>query len=236
VATPGTAVFIYDHVSVRYRDFWGVTKRADLLDSLNISDFNAQYKLAQPAQSNRFSFRPLSLTAQYLTWPKIVDLCEKTPISSLQEMRRGALIDIDRDALEKRMRMYYDPTVDWAELKALNTGLTQDAGGFKAKAARTKLQAAEKFNPDQVARYALYPFDLRWCYYTLVSPLWNRPRPLLKAQCWPGNTFFVVRMMAERPGEGVPLSVTSALPDYHLLRPNAVAIPVRLCSTDAANS
>ena len=32
-------------------------------------------------------------------------------------------------------------------------------------------------------------------------------------------------MTAERPDEGVPASVTTALPDYHLLRPNIVAIP-----------
>jgi hypothetical protein len=37
-----------------------------------------------------------------------------------------------------------------------------------------------------------------------------------------------MRMMAERPGEWVPLTFTSALPDYHLLRPNAVAMPLRV--------
>ncbi len=40
-----------------------------------------------------------------------------------------------------------------------------------------------------------------------------------------GNHFFVVRMTAERPDEGIAAAVTTALPDYHLLRPNVVAIP-----------
>jgi hypothetical protein len=35
-------------------------------------------------------------------------------------------------------------------------------------------------------------------------------------------------MFAERPHEQNVITVTSALPDYHLLRPNAVAIPLRI--------
>jgi Type ISP C-terminal specificity domain/N-6 DNA Methylase len=220
---------------VRSRNFWGVTKRTDLLESLKAGDFDAQYTLAQPSRSNRFSFHPLTLSAQYMAWPSIIELCAETPISGLAEKWKGALVDIDREALEKRLQMYYDRKVEWAELKALDTGLTEDAGGFNAKAARPKVQAAEKFNPDRIIRYALYPFDLRWCYYTPVASLWNRPRPLLRAQYWPGNRFLVVRMMAERPHEGVPVIVSSALPDHHLLRPNVVAIPVRLRSRDASH-
>jgi hypothetical protein len=77
-------------------------------------------------------------------------------------------------------------------------------------------------------RYALYPFDLRWCYYSQIQSLWNRSRPTLVAQKWPGNKFIITRMMAERPKENIALTITPELPDYHLLRPNAVAIPIYL--------
>jgi type ISP restriction-modification system protein len=117
----------------------------------------------------------------------------------------------------------------------LNTGLTQDAGRFNPKSARAKVLAVEAYTPTQLRRYALYPFDTRWCYYSAVRPLWNEPRPLLFPQHWPGNRFIVVRMMAERPHEGVPMIVSSALPDHHLLRPNVVAIPVRLRSRNASH-
>jgi hypothetical protein len=43
-------------------------------------------------------------------------------------------------------------------------------------------------------------------------------------------------MNAERPNENAPALVTRALPDYHLLRPNVVAIPVRLHGTSGAAS
>jgi hypothetical protein len=38
----------------------------------------------------------------------------------------------------------------------------------------------------------------------------------------------IARMNAERPNENAPALVTRALPDYHLLRPNVVAIPMQL--------
>jgi hypothetical protein len=43
-------------------------------------------------------------------------------------------------------------------------------------------------------------------------------------------------MTAERPQEGVPAFVTEALPDYHLLRPNVVAIPFQNHPTPIADS
>jgi len=223
-ATTGTA-------PVHFRQFWGAAKRADLLESLKTPDVNANYELANPGPANRYSFRPSFVTASYLTWPAPVDLCAEAPISGLQEMRRGALMDIDRGALGERMRMYCDPRVDWPTLKGLNIGLTKDGGRYDAKACRSKVLANEKFNTEQIHRYALYPFDNRWCYHSNVRPLWNEPRPALAAQSWPGNRFFVTRMFAERPHEQVPMIVTPALPDYHLLRPNTVAIPVGLRPT-----
>jgi hypothetical protein len=40
--------------------------------------------------------------------------------------------------------------------------------------------------------------------------------------------FLITRMMAERPHEQNAITITSVLPDYHLLRPNAIAIPIRI--------
>lgn len=222
--------------SVRFRHFWGVTKRADLLESIKAKDFDAQYESANPDNSNRLSFRTSDVASQYLGWSKLVDLCAEAPISGLQEMRKGALMAIDRKVLEERMQTYYDHSVDWDTLKTLRSGLTENGGSFDAKAARAKVQDYEKFDLERVTRYALYPFDLRWCYYSTVSPLWNRPRPALVSQQWTGNSFIVTRMMAERPNEQITITITSALPDYHLLRPNAVAIPIRICPIPSKKS
>ena len=150
------------------------------------------------------------------------------------EKRGGALIDIDRAALEKRMRDYYDPKVSWDELRTLKTGLTEDAARFNAKKARDKVTDAEDFEPGHLLRYALRPFDTRWCYYSSERPLWNEPRPTLWRQCWKGNSFLLTRMNCPRSPEGAPMSFTGCLCDDHYLTPDAVAIPLRLRAAPAA--
>ncbi|HKS28372.1 MAG TPA: type ISP restriction/modification enzyme [Pyrinomonadaceae bacterium] len=216
--------------TVNYREFWGVRKREELLES--IDGAKEQYIQAEPDKSNRFSFRVIGVASHYLEWPKVVELCGELPISGLQEMRKGALMSINRTDLEKRVQMYYDAEVSWDALKALKTGLTEDGGRFDAKTTREKVRTKESFDDNRLLRYALYPFDVRWCYYSSIRPLWNEPRPALTAQDWNGNGFYVTRMMAERPNEQNTMMFTTALPDYHLLRPNAVAIPIRIKTTN----
>jgi hypothetical protein len=144
------------------------------------------------------------------------------------EKRGGALVDIDQAALESRMQKYYDATVDWEALKKLATGLTRDAARFDAKKARKKVTSMEDFRPSNLRRYALRPFDTRWCYYSPERPLWNEPRPTLWQQCWKGNSFLLTRMSCSQDPEGAPLFFTKEICDDHFLMPDAVAIPIWL--------
>ncbi len=59
---------------VRFRHFWGATKRTDLLATLPRKCFDAAYTQAKPAAENRYSFRPSRVEAHYLQWPRVVDL------------------------------------------------------------------------------------------------------------------------------------------------------------------
>lgn len=214
--------------TVVYRDFWGVTKRMDLLESLNAEPFGADYRMVNPTAENRFSFRPVTTSVAYQSWPLVTEFASEELISGLQEMRRGGLLDIDREKLEVRIRTYFDASIGWEELKKHPNGLTQDAGGFVARKAREKALALEKFDEARIRRYSLYPFDDRWAYYTTAPTLWNRPRPNLVRHQRKDNLYFVTRMAAERPDEKVPITVSTHLPDYHLLRPNVVAIPIKI--------
>jgi len=205
-----------------------VERRAQLVASLAAPDFEGHYQRATPDRSNRFSFRPSVVAAHYLEWPTLTEMCAVPPSNGLMEKRKGALMDIDRSALERRMRMYYDPEAEWKALEALGTGLTEDAAGFKAAEVRRKVQAAEQFDSANLRRYALRPFDAQWCYYSDVSPLWNRSRPALWAQCWPGNAFLLTRFRCAKHPEGVPFYFTPCVSDDHLLTPDAVAIPLQV--------
>jgi hypothetical protein len=161
--------------AVRFRQFWGVTKRADLTQTFEVSETSKvsapRYELVRPDPANRYSFRPSEVAAHYLAWPKLVDFCGETPVSGLQEMRKGALMAFERAVLEKRMRVYYDPKIDWNIFRTMGAGLTENGGRFDAEMCRSKVLKAENFDPDRLMRYALYPFDLRWCYHSSVRPL-----------------------------------------------------------------
>jgi hypothetical protein len=126
------------------------------------------------------------------------------------------------------MRDYFDRDLPWDEYRQRQTALTEKAARFSAAAARAKAIAAEKFDAERLRRYTLRPFDLRWCYYTPVRPVWNEPRPALWAQCWPGNTFFMVRPAAVASPEGVPVCFASTLGDNDALRGHAYYVPLRL--------
>ena len=215
---------------VRFRRFWGVSKRLDLLASLTEPDRASHYDRAQPSRENRFSFRPTAARSAYQSWPTLPELAGATPISGLQEMRRGALMGIDCASLAERVGGYLDRSRPWTTISGTIGGLAVPAGMFEPEAARSRIIDREAFDAKRLRRYALYPFDHRWCYWSDVPGLWNRARPELVAQGWPGNAFLITRMNAERPHENVPVTFTRALPDYHLLRPNVIAIPVRLHS------
>jgi len=213
--------------SVLFRHFWGSSKRADLLLSLSNQDFVSQYEASNPGPSNRLSFRPSDVSGHFMEWPKLPEISGHAPINGLMEKRSGALISIDKDVLERRMQMYFDPAVDWATLKTLGTGLTEEAAGFNPQKVRDKVCSLEKYDPSRILRYSLRPFETRWCYYSDVSSLWNRNRPTLWAQCWEKNNFIVSRPAAVASPEGAPFFFTSLLGDNDSLRGHAYYIPIR---------
>jgi hypothetical protein len=203
-------------------------KRDAILASLKIADFDSGYELASPTPRNRYSFKPQAISEAFLTWPRVVDLCSHAPIPGLQEMRRGSSMASERKILEGNMSKYLDPKSTWEQLSVSRIGPTRDAGRFNAQESRERILKREKYEPNRILKYSLYPFDIRWAYWSSVRPLWNEPRPGLALQLFPGNKFFVTRVAAERPDEGVPATMSAALPDYHLLRPNVVAIPITI--------
>ena len=217
-----------------FRQFWGANKRAEMLDSLMVKKFAQQYERVAPNSSNRFSFCPSAVARQYYRWPRVTEFCAEPPSNGLMEKRGGALMALDRSALEMRMRQYFDPNVSLEHLRAIGSPLAQDAARFDAKKARAKVLAAEGYQPDRLRRYALRPFDVRWCYYTAERPLWNEPRPRLWAQCWMGNSFLMSRPAGVASPEGVPFCYTALLGDNDFLRGHAYYFPLRLRGTSTA--
>jgi hypothetical protein len=205
-----------------------VERRGQLLESLKDSDFESHYQPARPDESNRFCFQPLSVSIAYLSWPGIDELASFRPTLGILENRKDALIDIDRNKLEERIKLYFDPIFEWDELKKLGTGLTEDFARFDAKKTRTKVLSQETFNTHSLHRVFVRPMDLRFCYYTSVRPLWNEPRPSYFHQCWQGNASLVSRRKGVASPEGVPFFFTPSIGLQHALHTDAYYFPLRL--------
>jgi hypothetical protein len=214
--------------TVRFRQLWGANKRQELLSSLQSQNFNGQYDISKPIVETRFSFRPSNISDHYLEWAKLTDICAVAPSNGLMEKRGGALIDIDRNALEERMRAYFDYKLSWEDYKGLNYGLVKPQASFDPKLTRSKVLVSGQFNLERIVRYALRPFETRWCYYTSESSIWNRSRPSLWNQCWEGNSFLMTRPAGVASPEGCPLFFTRLLGDNDFLRGHAYYFPLRL--------
>lgn len=217
---------------VKFRNFWGVTKRADLVSSLEAPNFDALYGSAAPTKENSLSFKPQqNASTEYVAWPRLTDLCGHAPIYGLNENRRGAMISIDRDSLIERMRGYLDSNVSNHEAEILVPALMRKAARFDPLKCRMLALAHHVFDEANVRRFAANPFDVVWCYWSPLRPMWNEPRPDLVAQHWPGNSFLHVRRFGRRPDERIPIYFGTALPDLHLMDPDVVSIPLQWRST-----
>ncbi|MGB4440947.1 MAG: type ISP restriction/modification enzyme [Coriobacteriia bacterium] len=219
--------------SVHYREFWGAAKREELAGAAKADDA-APYTAVRPTHPTRYSLRPRHISDDYLAWPSLTDLCAVPPPNGLMEKRGGALFDIDREPLVERMRMYFDPAVEWAELEGLGTGLTRDAAAFDAKKVRGKAASLERFSDDRVLRYAVRPFEDRWAYYSPVPGLWNRSRPSLYASLAADNAYVASRPAGVAHPEGVPVMFTAALGDNDALRGHAYYFPLMQPSSNSS--
>jgi hypothetical protein len=208
---------------VMYRDIWGDRKREHLLETVKIKNFGSEYRPVTPVSENRFILKPSSIESDYASWPRLPELAGSDLIAGLQEMRRETLIGHDRDELIEKMQLYYDESVTLAELLTLGAGPAENMAEFDAAKAREKLLKAEPFSRENLRRYHQRPFDKAWCYLTHLRPIWNRSRPELAALVSRDNPCVVSRAFRERPLEGPHMLITTALPDYHLLRPNCSA-------------
>jgi len=214
--------------AVRFKHFWGKEKREELETSLRVKRIDASYKLAEPSIENRYSFLPEEVAEHYEEWPNLIEFCALSPSNGLMEKRGGSLIDIDRESLANRMSDYFNQNISWQEYQLLHTALCEEAAGFTPPKAREKALKAGSFQSDQVQRYALRPFETRWCYYTAIHPLWNRARPPLKAQNWTGNSYLITRPAGVAKPEGFPISFTRCLGDNDYQRGHAYYFPLQL--------
>lgn len=226
---------------IRYRNFWGVTKREDLLKSLETSDIDQDYQLVSPSKQNRYSFRASQVTESYLKWPSITDLCKVNPYNGPVERRGNALIKMEADrATINAIKDYLNAEISDDQMGVISPQFMKSSGEFKAEEARHNIiKRRVNFRPDRVVRYPFKPMDVRFAYLDPdIQPLFSRPSPkLINLSEIPNNSFFITRDTADKRPEGPPFYYSPFICDYDFVSGHARHIPVWIVpNPQAANN
>ncbi len=213
-------------------DARAIERRMRLLSSLEDPGFSSHYTVAGPSSKNRFSFAPSTIDASYLAWPTLVELAKLQPFAGMGEDRKKSLISIDREQLVRRMRIYCDSSADWDQVRDVVPDLCNDLPGFPARKTRDAVLRRESFDEARILRFSMRPFDIQWCYYSTISPLWRRARPDYWNSYEPGTSCLVTRFKGSNADAGSPVAFSRVLCDYHMVPPNASVIPLALRRSD----
>src|SRR5262249_44183547 len=159
---------------------------------------------------------PAQVEADYTSWPLLPDLFP-TFSPGVKTSRDLDLVDIDKEALEQRMKMYFDHSLSDETIRQIVPPLLSSSAEYDGTATRkTLLQIG--MDSGYVVRYAYQPFDTRYLYWHPKTKLLDRKREDLFAAFRAENMFLTSRQKGERQNEGTPFYITRALPDWHLTR------------------
>lgn len=195
----GTQISVLAHNSssqpiIRYRDVQDARaeeRRATLLASLEHDDFNSLYFELQPVAEIGLPFKPKAVSADYLAWPLLPELLP-TSFPGVKTSRDDALVDIDRAALEQRMRRYFDPTVSDEEIRRIAPSLLKKTARFDPRQTRATLQK-RGFRPENIVRYTYRPLDIRWLYWESDTKLLDEKRSEYFPHIFPQNIWLEAR-------------------------------------------
>jgi len=215
--------------TVRFRHFWGASKRADLLESLKAKRLNTAYEIPIPEQSNRFSFRPLHVSRDYLQWIKVNEICSIPPFNGPIERRSNSLVVFENERLKlELLTKYLNPKFSDDEISQIAPAFMHTSGEFDSIKTRKKLKGILSYDESKIVRYPFKPFDIRIAYLDAqIQPLFSRPNPeLIELRTIQSNSFFITRDTADKAIEGSPFCYTKLICDYDFLSGHARHFPL----------
>ncbi|MEK7721247.1 MAG: type ISP restriction/modification enzyme, partial [Elusimicrobiota bacterium] len=214
--------------AVRLRQWWGKTKLQDL--SAEAHDFHAnRYQPLQPEQALGLPFSEIQELGSYLTWPTLSALFPHS-FPGVKTSRDAALVAIDRDRLEVRMRRYFDAAVPDAAIAAESPALMENTNDFDAPATRTIL-LKRGFLAQNIVHYCYRPFDLRWLYWEPETKLLDRSRPDYFPQVFAGNHWLCAVQQNRKQYD--PSYYTSCFGSLHVIERGASWFPLYLRETNS---
>lgn len=143
-------------------------------------------------------FYPATVEVGYFTWSLLPELF---PVSfpGVKTSRDDVLVEIDRDKLEARLRLYFDPSKSDDEIAALAPRLMESTSRFDARATRAYL-LGRGFLPENIVRYCYRPYDVRWLYWEPETALLDRNRAEYVPHVFDGNVWLEARQKQSKEG------------------------------------
>ena len=215
---------------VFFREFWGTTKRVDLLESLNASDFYASYEAVSPQASSRYIFVPSMVSYQYESWPQIPELAARH-FNGPVERRGNSLIVFEGEEEQLALlEAYLDPKTSDDQIRLQAPKFMKSSGELNAETTRETLKGTVRYDESKIVRYLFKPFDTRRAYLDAdIQPLFSRPSPeLISLRDIPGIEFLITRDTADKSPEGPPFYFSTKICDYDSISGHARHFPTRL--------
>lgn len=207
---------------VLYRDLWGTTKRAELLESAG-HDGRSLYDEVDPQAELGFPLMPRTTAAGYFDWPTLPALFPSF-FPGIKTSRDRFLVDTDREVLVARLRDYFDPSNSDAEIAAQYPHAMRSHSRCDGAAARAEL-VERGFLSRNIQRYAYRPMDVRWVYWEPDTKLIDEKRAEYVPHVAPGNPWMSAEERNRKAAFYTP-QVTELLSDLHITEFGAALFPL----------
>lgn len=213
--------------TVRFRNLWGTKKREELAADAerDPESLAVLYEEQTPPLELGLPFAPLRAQAEYPNWPKLADIFRES-YPGVTTSRDEALVDMNREALEARMELYFDRAAAGSEVESAMPAAMKSTRRFDAKRVRETL-VARGFLPENIVRYAYRPFDARWLYWEPTTKLLDEKRASYFPQVFGENPFLFTTGRV-RKSTAEPALSTYRLCDYNYMDSGARGFPLYL--------
>ena len=216
-----------------YRDFWQADpeERRAVLDALaqegTLAGLGAEapdYEPLQPEPSLGLALLPHVVAPDFFDWPTVPDLF---PVSfpGIKTARDEALVDIDRDRLDSRIRRYFDPDVNDTEVAEAEPVLMRSNKRFDAPSVRRVLQRIGH-DAGRIVPYLYRPFDVRSLFWVGETKLLDEKRADYVPHVFEGNLWIAASQGYRRSFD--PPIVTKEAGGYHVIEHATLYFPLHL--------
>jgi hypothetical protein len=180
---------------ISFRHLWGKDKRAELLKTLDQPPAKV-YTTLKPRVEVGLPFFPVKTDSSFFKWPLLPDLFPAS-FPGVKTSRDDFLVDVDRDALTRRMEEYFDLKVSHEEMRRIAPSVMENTAQFRAELVRDELRKRGLLKKS-IVRYCYRPFDIRWLYWEPQTDLLDRKRTEYFLQVFEGNVWMVAQQKPRR--------------------------------------